>query len=251
MELFKKITDGFLHESFAPCGLLMLCSRAMYRGHSIGTQGTIPPDCGQLLMILADCRYWSEIVRTFCIDNHHPQVTTKIYTEMRRQISVVEATDITHSRLTISNSWNAIMVSAQIANGWLCHKNAAEKGKKHDRSVKQWTRTMRKNRVRMNQTLSLLMCARRFRLQPFYRQTQTNSRLLFPNMEKDSSSPPPPHTHEKCGAMRLLSGTFFQHADASWVIHESRIRRVLLVVSPSARKRMSKRSFDNNASEAL
>jgi len=126
-------------------------------------------------MILADCRYWSEIVRTFAL------------------------------LITISNSWNAIMASAQIANGWLCHKNAAEKGKKRDRSVKQWTRTMRKNRVRMNQTLSLLMCARRFRLQPFYRQTQTNSRLLFPNMEKDSSSPPPPHTHEKCGAVRCGS----------------------------------------------
>jgi hypothetical protein len=54
-----------------------------------------------------------------------------------------------------------------------------------------------------------------------------------------------------CGAVRFLSGTFFQHADASWVIYESRIRRVLVVVSTAARKRMSKCSFDNNASEAL
>jgi hypothetical protein len=39
MQLFKKITDGFLHESFAPCALLMLWSRDMYGGHSIGDRG--------------------------------------------------------------------------------------------------------------------------------------------------------------------------------------------------------------------
>jgi hypothetical protein len=55
MQLFKKITDGFLHESFAPCALLMLRSRAMYGGHSIGDTGdkssglwTTPHDLGRL-----------------------------------------------------------------------------------------------------------------------------------------------------------------------------------------------------------